>query len=63
MSAASTGEQVNAIVKLLSEKSIADARHGAKLLLDFVKDSGSSGRGELLQWGVVHAVMTLLTEV
>ncbi len=63
MSAASTGEQVNAIVKLLSEKSISDARHGAKLLLDFVKDNGSSGRGELLQWGVVHSVMTLLTEV
>ncbi len=63
MSAASTGEQVNAIVKLLSEKSVADARHGAKLLQDFVKENGSSGRSELLQWGVVHSVMNLLTEV
>jgi hypothetical protein len=63
MAAASTGEQVHAIVKLLSEKSVADVQQGAKLLRDFVREHGSSGRSELLQWGVVHAVMTLLTEV
>jgi hypothetical protein len=63
MAAAPSGEQVNAIVKLLSEKSVADVQQGAKLLRHFVKDHGSSARNELLQWGVVHSVMTLLTEV
>jgi len=63
MAAAPSGEQVNTIVKLLSEKSIADVRQGAKLLRDFVQEHGSSARSELLQWGVVHSVMTLLTEV
>jgi hypothetical protein len=62
MAAALSGEQVNAIVKLLSEKSVADVRQGAKLLRDFVLEHGSSARSELLQWGVVHAIMTLLTE-
>lgn len=54
---------MNAIVKLLSEKCVADVQQGAKLLRHFVKDHGSSARNELLQWGVVHSVMTLLTEV
>ena len=63
MAAASTGEQVHAVVKLLSEKSVADVQQGARLLREFLQEHGSSGRSELLQWGVVHSVMTLLTEV
>ena len=62
MSASSTGANVNAIVKLLSEKSASDVRQGFKLLRDFLHEHGSSGRSELLQWGVVHSIMTLLTE-
>ena len=54
---------MNAIVKLLSEKSTSDVRQGSKLLRDFLHEHGSSGRSELLQWGVVHSIMTLLTEV
>ncbi len=63
MAAVSTGEQVHTIVKLLAEKSVADVQQGAKLLRNFVHEHGSSGRSELLQWGVIHAVMSLLTEV
>jgi hypothetical protein len=62
MSASPLGANVNAIVKLLSEKSVADVRQGAKLLRDYVHEHGSSARSELLQWGVVHSIMTLLTE-
>ncbi len=62
MAASTNGTNVNAIVKLLSEKSAADVRQGSKLLRDFLHEHGSSGRNELLQWGVVHSIMTLLTE-